>query len=106
MIEMFGPKKQPAQKPAPKKKAAAGAPSRRNATVIPVKSYNAADVKRIRASLKLSQSLFADYLGVSHKTVEAWEHGINVPSGAASRMLMMMEMDENLTVRFPFVVKG
>ena len=32
------------------------------------------------------------YMGVSAKTVEAWEAGTNRPSGTASRILSMMEM--------------
>lgn len=77
--------------------------SRRVVTVIPVKEYKSEQIKQIRNSTGLSQKLFASYLGVSNKTVEAWERGINQPSGAASRMLHMMEMDGNLTKEFPFV---
>ena len=42
-------------------------------------------------------------MGVSLKTVEAWEAGTNHPSGAASRILSMMEMDADLINNFPFV---
>ena len=42
-------------------------------------------------------------MGVSDKTVEAWEAGTNHPSGAASRLLNMMEMNHNLVDEFPFV---
>lgn len=76
---------------------------RRIVTVIPVKEYHAEEIKQIRKNTGLSQKLFASYLGVSNKTVEAWERGINQPSGAASRMLHMMEMDGNLIDEFPFV---
>ena len=77
--------------------------TRRVVTVIPVKEYNASEVKKIRNSIGMSQKTFASYLGVSCKTVKAWEKGTNHPSGAASRLLNMMEMDENLTKEFPFV---
>ncbi len=77
---------------------------RRMVTVIPVKEYCAEDVKRIRHSVGMSQRTFAKYMGVSDKTVEAWESGQNRPSGTASRLLHMMEMDENLVKKFPFVV--
>ena len=66
---------------------------RRVVTVVPVKEYNASEVKKIRNETGMSQKTFASYLGVSCKTVEAWESGINHPSGAASRLLHMMEMD-------------
>ncbi len=77
--------------------------SRRMVTVIPVKKYQADEVKMIRNSTGMSQRLFASYMGVSDKTVEAWESGTNHPSGAASRLLAMMEMDANLINEFPFV---
>ncbi|MGN0504971.1 MAG: helix-turn-helix domain-containing protein [Lachnospiraceae bacterium] len=77
--------------------------NRRVVTVMPVKEYRAADVQKIRKATGLSQKLFASYMGVSDKTVEAWEAGTNRPSGAASRILTMMEMNHNLTTEFPFV---
>lgn len=77
--------------------------SRRIVTVIPVKEYSADEIQKIRKKTGLSQKLFASYMGVSNKTVEAWESGINHPSGAASRILNMMEMSENLIQDFPFV---
>lgn len=76
---------------------------RRAVTIIPVKEYEASEIKAIRKSTGLSQKLFAGYMGVSDKTVEAWESGKNKPSGVASRLLTMMEMDADLTTDFPFV---
>lgn len=76
---------------------------RRVVSIVPVKEYSAVEVREIRKSTGFSQKLFASYMGVSDKTVEAWEAGTNRPSGAASRILNMMEMDENLTKVFPFV---
>lgn len=72
-------------------------------TIVPVKEYSASEIQAIRKSTGLSQKLFAGYMGVSDKTVEAWEAGKNRPSGAASRLLTMMEMDADLTKEFPFV---
>lgn len=76
---------------------------RRVVSVVPVKKYTADEVKKIRKHTAMSQKIFASYLGVSEKTVEAWEAGINTPSGTASRILNMMEMNENLIYDFPFV---
>ena len=76
---------------------------RRVVSVVPVKKYTADEVKKIRKHTAMSQKIFASYLGVSEKTVEAWESGINTPSGTASRILNMMEMNENLIYDFPFV---
>ena len=64
--------------------------NRRTVTIIPVKEYGAEQVRNIRNSVGMSQSTFAGYLGVTKKTVEAWEAGTNHPSGAASRILNMM----------------
>ncbi|WP_294241456.1 helix-turn-helix domain-containing protein [Pseudobutyrivibrio sp.] len=76
---------------------------RQKVTIDPVKVYEADEVKRIRNATGMSQRLFAGYLGVSDKAVEAWEAGTNHPSGAASRILSMMEMDKELVIKFPFV---
>lgn len=76
---------------------------RRVVTIEPVKEYKSEEIKNIRNKTGLSQRLFASYLGVSNKTVEAWESGKNHPSGAACRLLHMMELDENLINEFPFV---
>ena len=76
---------------------------RNTVTIVPIKEYNAAEIQKIRKSTGLSQRLFAGYLGVSKKTVEAWEAGTNQPSGAASRLLSMMEMNDHLIEEFPFV---
>ncbi|MBE5919960.1 MAG: helix-turn-helix domain-containing protein [Pseudobutyrivibrio ruminis] len=76
---------------------------RHKVTVEPVKVYDASEVKKIRNSTGMSQKTFASYIGVSDKTVEAWEAGTNHPSGAASRLLSMMEMDKDLIIKFPFV---
>ncbi|MEZ3460998.1 MAG: helix-turn-helix domain-containing protein [Lachnospiraceae bacterium] len=76
---------------------------RRRLDITPVKEYQADEVRRIRNSTGMSQKTFASYIGVSDKTVEAWEAGTNHPSGAASRLLSMMEMDKNLIEEFPFV---
>lgn len=76
---------------------------RRTVSIMPIKEYDAQEVQNIRKKTGLSQKLFAGYMGVSTKTVEAWEAGTNRPSGAASRILNMLEIDAELTVKFPFV---
>lgn len=79
---------------------------RRVVTIEPVKEYEAKEIKAIRNQVGLSQRLFAGFMGVSNKTVEAWEKGTNKPSGAASRILNMMEMDSDFIEHFPFVKFG
>lgn len=77
--------------------------NKRVVSVLPVKKYKAIEIQRIRKSTGMSQRVFASYLGVSEKTVEAWEMGINQPSGAASRLLNMMEINNKITEEYPFV---
>jgi|InoplaM3PM_1038569.scaffolds.fasta_scaffold01197_3 putative transcriptional regulator len=48
---------------------------------------NAKDIKRIRAKLKLSQSQFAELLGIKLKTLQNWEIDRNPPSSAAEALL-------------------
>lgn len=58
-------------------------------TITPVVSFSADEIKAIRNSTGMTQSLFAKFMGVSTKTVEAWESGRNHPEGAACRMLAL-----------------
>lgn len=63
---------------------------------IPVPQYKASDVVKTRKSLNLSQRAFAAALGVSTRTVEAWEAGKNEPSGAARHLLFLFDRDHTL----------
>ena len=63
---------------------------------IPVPEYKAGDVSRMRSELRLSQRALASVLGVSARTVEAWEAGRNAPNGPAARMLYLIEADHSL----------
>ena len=56
-------------------------------TILPLDKFTSAEIKEIRKSTGLTQVLFAQYMGVSVKTVEAWEAGRNHPEGAACRLL-------------------
>ena len=56
-----------------------------------VKDYTATDIKRIRREAGLTQRMLADYMGLSCKTVEAWERGVSKPTGPARRLLAMLE---------------
>jgi putative transcriptional regulator len=46
-------------------------------------------VSAIRESTGLSQSRFAQLLGVSVRTLQEWEQGRRAPSGAARTLLMI-----------------
>ncbi len=41
------------------------------------------NVRRIRLKLNMTQKVFADYFGVSARTVQDWEQGRRVPSRAS-----------------------
>lgn len=69
----------------------------------PVKRYDNNQIKRIRISIGMTQVLFADYMGVSTKTVEAWEKGTNRPTGSACRLISMLENETFTTL--PFIRK-
>ena len=63
----------------------------KTASVSPVVHYSASDIKKIRQAAGLTQAVFAAYMGVSLKTVEAWEGGRNAPAGPACRLLALTQ---------------
>lgn len=58
-------------------------------TILPVEKFTSEEIKSIRLNAGMTQAVFAKFLGVSVKTVEAWESGRNHPEGAACRMLAL-----------------
>jgi putative transcriptional regulator len=50
-------------------------------------AFGPEEVKRVRATLGVSQPIFGQFLGVDVKTVRSWEQGRRVPSGMARRFL-------------------
>jgi putative transcriptional regulator len=69
-------------------------------TINPVYIFNNNEIRQIRQRTGLSQAVFAGSLGVSPKTVEAWEHGRNSPEGAARRLLEIVRDDPGFLRRF------
>lgn len=67
-------------------------------TVLSVEHFTANDIKKIRNQTGLTQVLFAEYMGVSTKTVEAWESGRNHPDGAACRLLTITKENPSFPV--------
>jgi len=51
------------------------------------------DIRVIRRNLGLTQQAFAELLGVALNTVQAWEQGINAPSGAGQHLVRLIEAD-------------
>ena len=56
------------------------------------------DVAQERKALNMTQKSFASILGVSSRTVEAWEAGRNHPDGAACRLLYLTQKDPSFPV--------
>lgn len=65
--------------------------------------FRGREIKAIREKYRLSQQVFASALGVSKKTVEAWEADRNIPEGPAQRMLDLIDKDENLFEKYAIV---
>ena len=58
--------------------------------------YEIADVKAIRASLKVSQNEFAQALGTSVDTIKSWENKRRNPTGLAAKVLATIKDDPSL----------
>ena len=66
---------------------------------IPIPAYSGSVIANMRRSWNLSQKGLANVLGVSPRTVEAWEAGKNTPSGAAQHLLYLFASDSSLVER-------
>ena len=53
----------------------------------PVRELGAADIKRLRETLKFSQPVFALHLHTTASTVRKWEQGQTRPAGPALKLL-------------------
>ena len=56
----------------------------------PVITYTNVEIREIRTNAKMTQAVFALYMGVSIKTVEAWESGRTHPTGPACRLMTIL----------------
>lgn len=72
-------------------------------SVTPLRIFNAEEIRKIRKDMQMTQAIFASFMGVSPKTVEAWECGRNEPDGPARRILSMLQTDPELPERFNIV---
>lgn len=64
---------------------------------------SAEDIKAIRKKLGFTQAVFAAVIGVSTKTVEAWETGTNQPIGPACRMISLIQFDPEILQSYHIV---
>ena len=75
----------------------------RKILVAPLPRYKGAKVRMIRNKLGFSRRIFSHIMGVSVKTVEAWESGRNEPQGPAQRVLMLLEKDDNFLEKYELI---
>ena len=61
-----------------------------------IPEFSQKDIRRIRNHAGMTQTVFAGYLGVSKKTVEAWEYGTNKPNGSARRLLALLDKGQEI----------
>lgn len=67
--------------------------SKDSVSILPLDEFKPADIKIMRQKFEMSLSVFAKVLGVSSKTVEAWEKGYRKPTGAYARLLQIITHD-------------
>ena len=56
----------------------------------PVQKVDNEEIRRIRIDAGMTQAAFAQFMGISPKTVEAWECGRIHPTGPAYRLLGLL----------------
>jgi putative transcriptional regulator len=69
---------------------------RKSSRVIPVKPE---EVRKARAAAGMSQPAFAEALGLSPKTIQAWEQGVRRPDGLASKLIRLMTQERKVFER-------
>ncbi|WP_269504882.1 helix-turn-helix domain-containing protein [Burkholderia sp. IMCC1007] len=57
----------------------------------PVKTYSAAQIRRLRLRSRASQAVFAAYLNTSTSTVQKWEQGQKQPNGPSLKLLDLVD---------------
>lgn len=65
-------------------------------TFVRKRSLPSVNVAEIRASLGMTQKVFAELLGVSRRTVEAWESGKSTPTPTAKKLMFLIGEDHSL----------
>ena len=67
-------------------------------TIARKRSLPDVDVKAERESLDMTQKAFANVLGVSKRTVEAWETGRSTPSPTAKNLIYLISQKPDLVL--------
>ena len=67
--------------------------------VVHERSLPDVDAAEVRRSLSLTQRAFAAVLGVSCRTVEAWESGRSNPTPTAKKLMYLIQEDHSLVAK-------
>ena len=59
----------------------------RTLMIAPLHEFTGFEIRQARLNAGMTQKVFAQYMGVSQKTVESWECGRTHPTGPANRLL-------------------
>lgn len=65
----------------------------------PPKPMKPEEIRHVRQSLNASQEVFARFLCVSTKAVQAWEQGLRRPQSAALRLLDIAKRNPSVLVK-------
>lgn len=68
-------------------------------TVVRKRSLPDVNVAEVRASVHMTQKAFASVLGVSSRTVEAWECGRSNPTPTARKLIYLIQEDHAIVNR-------
>lgn len=60
------------------------------------RSLPSVNVAEVRSALSMTQRAFAELLGVSCRTVEAWEAGKSTPTPTAKKLMFLIQEDHSL----------
>lgn len=60
-------------------------------SVLDVPTFTPEQIRSIRANANMTQAVFAACIGVTARSVKAWESGRSKPDGAARRILGLMQ---------------
>lgn len=65
-------------------------------TFVRKRSLPTVNVVEVRSALSMTQRAFAELLGVSCRTVEAWEAGKSTPTPTAKKLMSLIYQDHSL----------
>lgn len=78
---------------------------RQRVSISPVGDFSNVEIKSLRSTLHLTQLAFSQLVGVSIKTIEAWEKGTNSPNGPARRIIGMLKEDPDLPEKHHLIMR-